>query len=146
MNILAYLQQKRKEKKGLKHAETCRQETPLHFPIFSKVQCVKSPDHQGAIAQSRVGDHLQIVHTPSEERPFCTCVYSIPLNRILGYIDEELSESLVLLFGKGFCRDGEVEQITGGPPYKYYGCNIRLMDSQDFLEEFEDFSHLRNTY
>ena len=32
--------------------------------------------------------------------------------------------------------------ITGGAPYKYFGCNLRLMDSQDFLEEMEELPSL----
>lgn len=86
---------------------------------------------------------MQIVHTPSDARPFSVCVYSVPLNRVLGYIEDELAEKLVYAFGRGFCRDGEIEQITGGAPYKYRGCNIRLLETQYFMEEHEDFSHLR---
>lgn len=142
MNIFTYLQEKRKQKQAEKAYEARLKQTNLRFPIFCKIHGVKSADYQGAIAQSRVGDHLQIVHAPSDIRPFCTYVYSIPLNRVMGYLEEALSEKLVYAFGRGFCRDCEVEQITGGPPYKYYGCNIRLMDSQEFLEDMEDFSHL----
>ena len=101
---------------------------------------MKSPDHQGAIAQSRVGDRLLIVHTPTKERPFCTSVYSVTLNRVLGFIDEALADKLTLAFGDEFCRDGEVEQITGGAPYKYFGCNLRLMDTQDFIEELHEIT------
>lgn len=142
MNIFTYLQEKRKKKQDESAYETRLLQVKLQFPIFCKIHGVKSADYQGAIAQSRVGDHLQIVHAPSDAHPFCVYAYSIPLNRVMGYIEEELSEKLVYAFGRGFCRDGEVEQITGGPPYKYYGCNIRLMESQDFLEDFEEFSHL----
>ena len=105
------------------------------FPIFCKVYAVKSPDHQGAIVQSRVGDKLLVVSTPSEDHPYCVSVYSITLNRVLGFIEETLAEKLTATFGENFCRDGEVEQITGGPPYRYYGCNIRVMDTQYFIED-----------
>ena len=142
MNIFTYLQEKRKKKDGETAYEDILKKLGISFPLFCKVHAVKSPDHQGAIAQSRVGDHLLIVHTPTEERPDCVCVYSISLNRVLGYIEEELSAKLVTAFEKGFCRDGEVEQITGGAPYKYFGCNLRLMDSQDFLEEMEELPSL----
>lgn len=138
MNIFAYLQEKRKKKEAMHIYEERLRALGLSFPLFCKVHAVKSPDHQGAIAQSRIGDRLLIVHTPTEERPDCVCVYSIPLNRVLGYIDEELSTKLVTAFGQEFCRDGEVEKITGGDAHKYFGCNLRLMDSQDFLEEMEE--------
>ena len=125
----------------LKNRKTERVDaTGLTFPLFCKLHAVKSPDHQGGIAQSRVGDKLLIVHTPTDERPFCTSVYNVELNRVLGFIETELAEKLYQVFGENFCRDGEVEQITGGPPYQYYGCNIRVMDTQDYIEEMEDFS------
>ena len=110
----------------------------LIFPVFCKLHAVKSPDHQGGIVQSRVGDKLLIVHTPSDDRPFCVSVYSITLNRVLGFIEDTLAEKLTRAFGQNFCRDGEVEQITGGPPYKYYGCNIRVMESQNFIEDMKN--------
>ena len=146
MNIRTYFKEKRKEKQARKAYLKRLSETGLRFPVFCKVRCVKSFDHQGAIVQSRIGDKLQIVHTPSDERPFSVAVYSIPLNRVLGYIEEELAEKLVYLFGRDFCRDGEVEMITGGAPYKYYGCNIRLTDEQEFLNDTEDFSNLHGAY
>ena len=117
-------------------------QTELTFPIFCKLHAVKSPDHQGGIAQSRAGDKLLIVHTPTDERPSCTSVYSLPLNRVLGFIEEELADKFLQAFGENFCRDGEVEQITGGPPYKYYGCNIRVMDTQDYIEDLKELSSI----
>lgn len=132
MNIFSFLKKSKPQE-----AANERIYPGLEFPLFCKAHAVKSPDHQGAIAQSRVGDHLLIVHTPTEERPCCVCVYSIPLNRVLGYLEEGLSEKLVTAFGEGFCRDGEVEQITGGAPYKYLGCNLRLMDTAYFLEDMD---------
>ena len=138
MNIFTYLQEKRKKNEQQRTYEGTLSRLGLSFPLFCKVHAVKSPDHQGAIAQSRVGDHLLIVHTPSDIRPDCVCVYNVSLNRVLGYIDEDLSSKLVTAFGQSFCRDGEVEQITGGAPYKYLGCNLRLMDTQDFLAEMEE--------
>lgn len=138
MNIFAYLQAKRRAKQEEKAYQKRLETAGLRFPLFCKLHAVKSPDHQGAIAQSRTGDHLLIVHTPTDERPCCVCAYSISLNRVLGFIDEGLSENLVYAFGEGFCRDGEVEQITGGAPYPYFGCNIRLMDTQEFLKEMQE--------
>ena len=118
-----------------KSKTTNKLQTEMIFPVFCKVHAVKSPDHQGAIVQSRVGDKLQIVHTPTTERPFCVSIYSLTLNRVLGFVEDKLAKKLTDVFGQNFCRDGEVEQITGGPPYKYYGCNIRIMNAQDFIEE-----------
>ena len=113
------------------------------FPVFCKIHGVTSPDRQGALAQSGTGDELQLVHVPLEKYPFNVYVYSVPLNRVLGYLDEILAEKLVYLFGKGFCRDGEIEAVTGGPPqYTYFGCNIRIMESAVLMKDCEDFSHL----
>ena len=138
MSIRTYFQEKRKAKRERAERKTQCAQNNLPFPLFCKVHAVKSPDHQGAIAQSRVGDKLQIVHTPTAERPFCVTVYNITLNRVLGFVEADLAEKLTRAFGQDFCRDGEVEQITGGPPYKYYGCNIRVMDTQDFWEDMKD--------
>ena len=140
MNIFTYF----KSKRAMKARETLYNERlnelGLSFPLFCKVHAVKSADHQGAIAQSRVGDKLLIVHTPTNERPDCMSVYNISLNRVLGFLDEGLSARLVTAFGQEFVRDGEVEQITGGAPYKYFGCNLRLMDTQDFIEELQEIT------
>lgn len=141
MSIRTYFQAKRQEKR--ENAERIKQlqEIGLQFPVFCKVHAVKSPDHQGAIVQSRVGDKLQIVHTPTPDRPFCCTVYSIGLNRVLGFIEDGLAEKLTRAFGQNFYRDGEVEQITGGPPLTYFGCNIRVMDTKYFLEEMTNELH-----
>ena len=135
MNIRSYFQTKNKEKRARADREAQLQKIGLKFPVFCKVHAVKSPDHQGASVQSRVGDKLQIVHTPTPDRPYCCSVYNIGLNRVLGFIEDGLAEKLTRAFGENFYRDGEVEQITGGPPLAYFGCNIRVMDTQYFLEE-----------
>ena len=115
----------------------------LTFPLFCKVHGVKFADRQGSLAQSRAGDELQIVHTPTANAPFTVHVYSIPLNRVIGYLDERLAEKLVYLFGKDFCRDGKIEQITGGAPtYKYYGCNLQILETKTMMNGYDDFSHL----
>ena len=115
----------------------------LSFPVFCKLHGVKSPDRQGALAQSRSGDPLQIVHAPTKEYPFNVYVYSITLNRVLGYLDERTAEQFVYLFKKGFCKDAVIEQITGGPPaYPYFGCNIRVMESSVLITD-TSFHHLR---
>lgn len=115
----------------------------LSFPVFCKVHGVKAPDRQGALVQSRNGDPLQIVHVPTKEYPFNVYVYSITLNRVLGYLDERSAEQFVYLFKNGFCKDAVLEQITGGPPtYPYYGCNIRVLESSVLVTE-TSFTHLR---
>lgn len=117
--------------------------TGLDFPHSCKIHGVKPPDRQGALAQSGDGDELQIVHVPTKDYPFNTYVYSIPLNRILGYLDKRLSEQLVYVFGKGFCRDGEIESILGGTPdYSYFGCRIRIFITKEMMQDCDDISHL----
>ena len=116
----------------------------LSFPLYCKAHGVKSPDYQGAIAQSRQDDELQIVHKPVKGFPYNVYVYSKPLNRLLGYLDEYLSKKLVKLFGKGFCRDARIENITGGGAYAYRGCNIRILESMTYMSDCEDFSALRD--
>ena len=117
----------------------------LSFPLYCKIHGVKNAEKQGGLAQTRAGDNLQVVHVPIENYPFNAYVYSIPLNRTLGYLDEGLSKRLVYLFGKGFCRDAVVENITGGAEkgMKYFGCNIRILQTMTMMQDCEDFSALR---
>jgi hypothetical protein len=105
------------------------------------VHGVKNADSQGAIAQSKSGDKLQLVHVPKENFPYNVYVYSIPLNRVLGYLDERLSQKLVKLFGKGFCIDGEIVKITG-ENHAVRGCNLRIFDTREMMLNVHDFSHL----
>lgn len=117
----------------------------LTFPIRTKINGVSSVDRQGALAQSVDGDDLQIVHTPLKKYPHNTYVYSVTLNRVLGYLDKELSQKLQYVFKDGFCLDGEIQKRLGGPPeYDYYGCNIFIYSTKDLLNDVEDFSHLRS--
>ncbi len=113
----------------------------LSFPIPCKVHGVKTATGQGAIAQSKSGDKLQLVHLPKENYPNNVYVYSIPLNRILGYLDEGLSQKLVKLFGKEFCSDGVIEKITG-KNHTVRGCNLRIFDTRTMMSNVHDFSHL----
>lgn len=117
----------------------------LKFPVSCKVHGVKSPDRQGALAQSRKGDRLQIVHHAEKNYPFNAYVYNVELNRILGYLDAVLAEKLVYVCGKGFCLDGEIEKLTGGAPdYRYIGCNIHIFETTSMMKDCEDFSHLHS--
>ena len=115
----------------------------LAFPIRTKINGVASPDRQGALAQSMQGDDLQIVHTPLTKYPHNTYVYSISLNRVLGYLEKDLSKKLLYVFKHGFCLDGEIRKRLGGPPeYDYFGCDIYIYETKDLLNDVDDFSHL----
>ena len=106
---------------------------------------MRSIDRQGALAQSRTGDRLQLVHSPEKEYPFNVYVYNVELNRILGYLDAVLAEKLVYVCGKGLCLDGRIEKLTGGAPdYQYIGCNILIFDTTGMMQNCEDFSHLHS--
>lgn len=114
----------------------------LQFPLFCKVKGVKNPAYQGALAQSQNGDKLQLVHLPSERYPFDTFVYSVNLNRVLGYLEKDLAEKLVKLFGENFCRDGVIYRVIGGGNYKYFGCQILIFETMDMMKNVQDFSSL----
>lgn len=117
----------------------------LSFPIRCKINGVASVDRQGALAQSKENDELQIVHTPLKKYPHNAYVYSITLNRVLGYIDKELAQKLLYVFGEGFCLDGEIRALLGGKPeFDYTGCSIHIYDSKEMLKDLDDFSHLRS--
>ncbi len=131
MNIRAFF-------KKIAERARCRR-LGLEFPLFCKVHGVRKGDAQGALAQSRAGDELQIVHVPVENYPYNVYVYNIELNRVLGYLDNGLAETLVRAFGRGFCRDARIEEITGGPPeYKYFGCNLRILDTMAMMAPYFD--------
>jgi hypothetical protein len=109
----------------------------LRLPAYSKIRGVTFSDRQGALAQSRKGDRLQLVHVPDNGFPYNVYVYSIELHRLLGYIDQPLAEKLVLVFGEGFCRDGEIVEVTGGPPqFPYFGCNIVIFKTMDMMNPY----------
>ena len=119
-----------------------RKQLKIRFPLYCKLHGVSKPDYQGALAQSEVGDGLQLVHAPLDAYPHNTYAYSITLNRILGYLDGHLAEKLVRLFGERFCCDGEICNITGGEQGDYFGCNIRIYPTRTMMKDIQDFSHL----
>ena len=127
-----------------KSYKCCRRQKKigLSFPALAKLHGVKSKDRQGALAQSENGDKLQCVHVALPDYPYNTYVYSIPLNRVLGYLDKELAEKLLYVFGKDFCLDGVIDKIIGGPPMKYRGALIRIFDNNVFMEN-TDISSLK---
>ena len=115
----------------------------LSFPIYCRLRGVKKPVRQGALAQSSAEDGLQIVHVPLKDYPHNVYVYSIPLNRILGYLDEKTAKDLLAEFGEEFCVDGRIRAMLGGPPkYKYYGCAIRIYNTKNLMAGVEEFTHL----
>lgn len=116
----------------------------LNFPIYCKIHGVRTCDRQGAIAQCAAGDRLQLVHVPQPRYPFNMFVYNVELNRVLGYLDHSFSKKLVKTLGKGVCIDGVIENVTGGTPFKYYGCNIRVYETSFMMSDTDDFSHLHD--
>ncbi|MBQ8323359.1 MAG: hypothetical protein IJX91_05270 [Clostridia bacterium] len=116
----------------------------LVFPLLCKVRGVKTAERQGALAQSRAGDKLQLVHVALKDYPHNVYVYNVPLNRVLGYLQRDLAEKLVYALGKGFCRDGEIENVTG-EEYGTRGANIRIFDTAEAFSGETDFSHLHGS-
>lgn len=114
----------------------------LEFPIYCKVHGVRTCDRQSAIVQCASGDRLQLVHVPQKHYPFNMFVYNVELNRVLGYLDHSFSKKLVKTLGKGICIDGIIENVTGGTPFKYRGCNIRVYETSFMMSDTDDFSHL----
>ena len=137
MHIFSYLQNKISK---FLYRRKCKK-LNLTFPLPCKVHGVKNAESQGAIVQSKAGDKLQLVHLPKENYPNNVYVYSIPLNRILGYLDERLSQKLVKLFKKDFCIDGVIEKITG-ENHTVRGCNLRIFDTRVMMSNVHNFSHL----
>ena len=115
----------------------------LQFPVYCKLHGVKRANRQGALAQSHAEDGLQLVHVPLKDYPNNVYAYSIPLNRVLGYLEEDLAKDLIAELGEGFCVDGRIRTLLGGPPkYKYYGCAIRILNTKTLMQSTEDFAHL----
>ncbi len=88
--------------------------------MLTTLNGTNNPDYQGAIAQSRTEDPLQIVHTPTNKHLHNVYAYNIELNRIIGYLESDLAKALVSVFGNGFCLDGTIEEIIGSendPPF-----------------------------
>ena len=115
----------------------------LHFPLIREVRGERFADFQGALFQSAEKDALQIVHTPNQLYPHSVYVYSITLNRLIGYLDKDTSTALIGLFGKNFCRDGRIYRITGGKE-KNYRCRIYIHESCQLMAHVQDFSHLHS--
>ena len=63
-----------------------------------------------SIVQSREADGLQLVHAPALNKK-SVYIFSIPLGVLLGELDRRTAKKLLVLFGEGFCLDGEIYQI-----------------------------------
>lgn len=109
----------------------------LSLPLEATVFGVSNPLSQGALAQSRAEDKLQIVHTPSEKLPHNVYVYSIELNRILGHLTADLSKALISVFGNGFCLDGEIAEIVGeGTVISPFGVQIVIRATTTYMQPY----------
>ncbi len=141
MGMFAYFKRKIKQRAY----ERKKRKYGLSFPLYCKAHGVKRAEYQGAIAQSRAGDKLQLIHRPENDYPYNVYIYSVELNRILGYLHETLAYKLVSVFGEEFCRDAVVKEITGGGEYKYRGCNIEIFQTMEYMKDSQaDLPYLRS--
>ena len=88
----------------------------LEFPVCCKAHGVGKRERQGALAQSRSGDELQLVHIALDEFPFNVYVYSIELNRILGYLEETLAKNWCSFSGRAFAWTEESRKLREDRP------------------------------
>ena len=107
------------------------------FPLLCLVRGNKA---QSLLAQSRTGDELQIVHTPTAEYPKTVFVYSIPLNGILGYLEFSVCEKLLFALGANFCVDGKIEELREENGAFYF--TVRVFPTSKKMANLDDFSHL----
>ncbi|MDD6995807.1 MAG: hypothetical protein SPH68_03275 [Candidatus Borkfalkiaceae bacterium] len=115
------------------------------FPLEDRLFCCSGADRQGALAQSREGDCLQIVHVKVREK-YAAIAYSIPLNRIIGCAGKQLTQDLLRLFKSGFCLDGEIAAIRQDENGKLR-CEIRIFDSAAMMSPYlEDLPYLTSFY
>ncbi|MBQ8658889.1 MAG: hypothetical protein IJ506_07110 [Clostridia bacterium] len=141
MGMFAYFKRKIKQSSYARKKRKCG----VSFPLYCKAHGVKRTEYQGALAQSRSGDKLQLIHNARGDYPYNVYIYSVDLNRILGYLHETLAYKLVTLFGAGFCRDAVVKEITGGGEYKYRGCNIEIFETMEYMKDRQtDLRYLRS--
>ena len=137
MKLFSFIRRKIYERK--------KKKAGISFPLYCKAHGVKQAERQGAIVQSKSGDRLQFVHVPLTAYPYNVYVYNVELNRVLGYVHRNLAEKLVAVFGKGFCRDGVIIEITGGGEYAYYGCNLQIFETMSAMNGMQnDIVHLKS--
>ena len=110
----------------------------LSLPCKGFVYGTSNASSQGALAQSHEDDKLQLVHVPTEYHPYNTYVYSIELNRILGYLDRELAKTLLSVFGEGFCLDGKISEIWGDGKETPFGFSVTVYQTMSFMTPYLD--------
>lgn len=110
----------------------------LSFPVEDDLFRCSDFDSQGALAQSEISDELQIVHVRLDEKRFAALVYNIKLNRLIGELGRQLTQDLLKIFGKGFCLDGEIADLSKDENGKFR-CAVRVFDTAEkmrpYLEE-----------
>lgn len=117
----------------------------ISFPLEDRLFCCSDADRQGALAQSRAGDCLQIVHIRVNDK-FAAIVYNIPLNRIIGCTGKQLTQDLLRIFKNGFCLDGEIAGISKDGNGKLQ-CAIRIFNSAAMMSPYlEDLPYLTSLY
>lgn len=117
----------------------------ITFPLEDRLFLSSAPDRQGALAQSRAGDQLQIAHVKSDGT-YAAVVYSIPLNRVLGVLGRQLTQDLLRLFKSGYCLDGEIVSLFRDENGKLH-CDIRIFDSASMMTPYlEDLPYLTSFY
>ena len=115
----------------------------LVFPLQRTLRGTKSLDRQGALLQTQPNDELQFVHVPLKAYPYNTYAYSVYLNRVLGYLDQDTAKKLVYVFGEGFCLDGEIKTLTNKETDPFISAVVRIYDGKTMMSDIDDFKPLR---
>lgn len=98
-----------------------------YLPIYSKIVGVTFEGRQEYLKSVYVRDLLYIKHKPTEEHPNSIQIIHATSGNMLGYINSELSESLVEHYGQNCEFYGVVVQKTGGNVSESIGCNIQIV-------------------
>lgn len=114
----------------------------LEFPVQDTLFSCKIADFQGALAQSREGDCLQIVHVSLDRKTFAAYVYNISINRIIGKIGKQLTQDLLRIFKTGFCLDGELVEISKDSD-GYFCAEVKIFSKTTYMRPYlEDLTFL----
>lgn len=106
----------------------------ITFPVEDDLFRCFTCDSQGALAQSRPGDELQLVHIKNGNN-FAAYAYSIRLNRLIGELGRQLTQDLLKIFGKGFCLDGEIAAISKDENEKFR-CSVRVFNTSSMMAPY----------
>lgn len=110
------------------------------LPMITRLEGRNIFDFQGAISQSQEGDALQLVHVA--ERYDNVYVYNFEINRIIGYLERELADDFIHIFGKGFCLDAKLYQTYTFDNGKL-GCDIEIYNHSEYaLPHLENLPYL----